>query len=88
MIILRIFKKISQKTKKLKTGDKEMIRYSPEGFLINTQENAKATSSLEDFMSAFNENRIVEARSTYCDREHNLHIDLGFIHGIIPREEF
>lgn len=27
------------------------------------------------------------ARAIYCDREHNLHIDLGFIHGIIPREE-
>ena len=64
-----------------------MLRYSPEGFLINTQENARITSSFECFMSAFNENRTVEARAAYCDREHNLHIDLGFIHGIIPREE-
>ena len=64
-----------------------MLRYSPEGYLLNAQENAKILSSFEGFLSAFNENRIVEARTTYCDREHNLHIDLGFIHGIIPREE-
>jgi small subunit ribosomal protein S1 len=64
-----------------------MLRYFPEGFLIYTQENLKATSTLEGFINAYNENRILEARTSYCDREHNLHIDFGFIHGIIPREE-
>lgn len=64
-----------------------MLRYSPEGFLINTQDNLKAISSLDGFVNAYNESRILEARTSYCDREHNLHIDFGFIHGIIPREE-
>ena len=64
-----------------------MLRYFPEGFLINSQENSKAISSLDGFINAYNEGSIVEARTTYCDRDHNLHIDFGFIHGIIPREE-
>ena len=64
-----------------------MLRYFPEGFLINTQDNLKAISTSDAFINAYNENRILEARASYCDREHNLHIDFGFIHGIIPREE-
>lgn len=64
-----------------------MLRYFPEGFLINTQDNLKAISTSDTFINAYNENRILEARASYCDREHNLHIDFGFIHGIIPREE-
>lgn len=64
-----------------------MLRYFPEGFLINTQDNLKAISTSDAFINAYNENRILEARASYCDRDHNLHIDFGFIHGIIPREE-
>ena len=64
-----------------------MLRYFPEGFLINTQDNLKAISTLDSFVNAYKENRILEARTSYCDREHNLHIDFGFIHGVIPREE-
>ena len=64
-----------------------MLRYFPEGYLINTQDNLKAISTSDTFINAYNENRILEARASYCDREHNLHIDFGFIHGIIPREE-
>lgn len=33
------------------------------------------------------EDRILEAKATLCDRDHNLHVDLGAIKGIIPREE-
>ncbi len=64
-----------------------MITYLPEGFLINTKENIHSLSSFDAFYKAYIENKQLEARTTYCDREHNLHIDLGFIHGIIPREE-
>ncbi len=64
-----------------------MTSYLPEGFLINTKENIHAISTYEGFYKAYLEKRPLEARAIYCDREHNLHIDFGFIHGIIPREE-
>lgn len=64
-----------------------MISYLPEGFLINTKENFFAISSYDGFHKAYLDKTPLEARANYCDREHNLHIDLGFVHGIIPREE-
>ncbi len=64
-----------------------MTNYLPEGFLINTKENIYALSSYDAFYKAYTEKKQLEARAIYCDREHNLHIDFGFIHGIIPREE-
>ena len=44
-----------------------MLRYFPEGFLINTQDNLKAISTSDTFINAYNENRILEARASYCD---------------------
>lgn len=64
-----------------------MTNNLPEGFLINTKENIQCLSSYENFHKAYTAQKQLEARAIYCDREHNLHIDLGFIHGIIPREE-
>ena len=64
-----------------------MTNYLPEGFLINTRENTLALSSYDAFYKAYTDKKQLEARAIYCDREHNLHIDFGFIHGIIPREE-
>lgn len=64
-----------------------MTIYSPEGFLINTIENINSLSSYDAFYKAYTDRKPLEARAIYCDREHNLHIDFGFIHGIIPREE-
>ena len=64
-----------------------MTNFLPEGFLINTRENIHAISSYEAFHKAYTDKMQLEARVIYCDREHNLHIDFGFIHGIIPREE-
>lgn len=64
-----------------------MTNYLPEGFLINTRENIHALSSFEAFHKAFTDKKQLEARAIYCDREHNLHIDFGFIEGIIPRSE-
>lgn len=71
----------------MKTGDKQMMSYLPEGFLIDTKENKETLLSFETFHKAYVSGKEIEARALYCDREHNLHIDLGFIHGIIPREE-
>ncbi len=64
-----------------------MTNYLPEGFLINTRENIHALSSYDAFYKAYTDKKQLEARAIYCDREHNLHIDFGFIHGVIPREE-
>ena len=64
-----------------------MMPYLPEGFLINTPQNEQYLSSSENFNKAYKERIHLEQRATYCDCEHNLHIDFGFIHGIIPREE-
>ncbi len=64
-----------------------MMLYSPEGFLINSKENRYYLSSVENFTRAYYEKTPLEQRVSYCDCEHNLHIDFGFIHGIIPRAE-
>ncbi len=59
----------------------------PEGFVINTQENKFYLDSFENFNKAYRDNIPIEARVSYCDCRHNLHIDFGFIEGIIPRED-
>lgn len=64
-----------------------MSLYLPEGFLIKTEENKKALGNFENFKEAFKKGTPLEARALTCDKEHNLHIDFGFIEGIIPRSE-
>ncbi len=64
-----------------------MMSYSPEGFLINTKENRQYLSSADNLQKACAEGITLEQRVTYCDCKHNLHLELGDVHGIIPREE-
>ena len=64
-----------------------MIEFYPEGWLIDTVENRNALSSLSNLTDAYREGRILEARATVCDGNHNLIVDLGCIKGIISREE-
>ena len=64
-----------------------MMSFLPEGFLINTKENNFYLSSIENFNRALFEKTPIEQRVSYCDCNHNLHIDFGFIHGVIPRDE-
>jgi small subunit ribosomal protein S1 len=64
-----------------------MSLYLPEGFLIKTEENKKALFSFENFKEAYKAGTVLEARASSCDKEHNLHIDFGFIEGIIPRSD-
>ncbi len=64
-----------------------MMSYFPEGFLINSKENKFYLSSVENFTRAYYEKIPLEQRVSFCDCDHNLHIDFGFLHGIIPREE-
>ncbi len=60
------------------------MTYYPEG-----TNNAlfAAFDDIEDAKQAMKQGRVVEGRVRLCDREHNLHIDLGGINGIIPRNE-
>ncbi len=64
-----------------------MTGYYPEGRLIATAENLAALQSLSALTDAYHEGRILEARAAVCDSSHNLIVDLGFMKGIIPREE-
>lgn len=64
-----------------------MTKYLPEGQLINTFENKNAIKSLFSLQEAMAQGKILEARATTCDSEHNLIVDLPCIKGIIPRLE-
>ncbi len=64
-----------------------MSQFLPEGSLINTAVNKNAMSSLQGLKEAMMKEQILEGRAALCDKEHNLHIDLGVMKGIIPRNE-
>lgn len=64
-----------------------MKTYLPEGILFATAENQKSISDFARLREAFYDNAVLEARAVRCDRDHNLHIDLGDIRGFMPREE-
>ncbi len=64
-----------------------MTDYLPEGRRIDTYENLEAISSLKSLNDAMRDQKILEARATVCDQEHNLIVDLGFMKGIIKRED-
>lgn len=60
------------------------MKFCPEG---TNDSLAKKFNSLSEIKSAIDSREIFEGRVLMCDREHNLHIDLGFMRGIIPRYE-
>ena len=64
-----------------------MFEYYPEGWNIDTPENRAATQNFSTLNDACREGRILEGRAVVCDGGHNLMVDLGFTHGMIPREE-
>ena len=57
-----------------------MLPYAPEGFYLSTPTREALCRGIE-------EGDIFQALCTKCDEFHNLHVDLGFCKGIIPREE-
>lgn len=69
-----------------KTEGKPVI-FRPEGHLINTRGNRDLTMSQGSLNEAMIRGDILEARVVLCDNGHNLHVDLGCMRGIIPREE-
>lgn len=64
-----------------------MKQIKPEGWLTDTPENRGYLGSAVSLREAYFSKRILEARVTRCDKEHNLRINLGCMEGIIPREE-
>ena len=64
-----------------------MKKYYPENYLIGTQENKNALSSKAAVKEAYYSGKILKVRATVCDKDHNLHVDLGVMKGIIPRNE-
>jgi len=61
--------------------------FYPEGVLYNSYSNKRTLSSLCGINEAYADGRTLEGRVTLCDGEHNLHVDLGCMKGIIPRSE-
>ena len=60
------------------------MKYYPEGV------NAALAADFKDYdevKAAVDSREIFEGRVMMCDREHNMHVDLGFAEGIIPRRE-
>ena len=64
-----------------------MTEFYPEGWLIDTAENKSAMQNFSTLADACREGKLLEGRAIVCDSAHNLIVDLGCMHGIIPREE-
>lgn len=59
------------------------MKYYPEGVAFCNRK----FNSLDEIKASMASGEIIEGKVLLCDREHNLHIDLGIISGIIPRSE-
>lgn len=64
-----------------------MNEFFPEGVLLNTTANRRRTQTASALAEAAMEGQVVEARAVLCDSDHNLHVDLPCMQGVIPREE-
>lgn len=64
-----------------------MKKYYPEGTILESKSNKKYMESINGLRECFFTEKILEAKAILCDHEHNLHVDLGVIEGVIPREE-
>ncbi len=64
-----------------------MKSYRPEGRIIYNKTAGNAVYSAASLYEAMANGTILEARALLCDNEHNLHVDLGCMRGIIPRNE-
>ena len=64
-----------------------MSLFVPEGNLINTEENQSYINNPDMLADAYLKQKILEAKALVCDREHNLHLNLGGVKAVIPREE-
>lgn len=68
-------------------GEYAKKKYLPEGSRIATPENREALASEGNLERAMQNGRILEGLAVLCDRDMTLHVDLGCMKGIIPRNE-
>ncbi len=61
--------------------------FLPEGKLLTTEENQLYINNTEKLYEACAKQKILEAKVLVCDNQHNLHLNLGGVKAIIPREE-
>ncbi len=64
-----------------------MKEFYPEGSLILTEENQKYFTNISMLQAAKAAQKIIEAKVTLCDADHNLVVDLGCMYGVVPRDE-
>ena len=64
-----------------------MTKLWPEGRLIDTEDNRQALLNRAALEAAWRRQTILEGIAVRCDPEHQLYIQCGDFHGIIPREE-
>lgn len=64
-----------------------MSTFLPEGNLLATEENLTYINNPEKLFEAMQKRKILEAKALVCDRAHNLHLNLGGVKAVIPREE-
>ncbi len=65
----------------------EVKEFFPEGVLINTTANRRRTRTETALAEAAAAEEVLEGRAVLCDGDHNLHIELPCMAGIIPYEE-
>lgn len=64
-----------------------MPEYKPEGRIIYNKITGDSSFSAAALQEAMTRGTIIEARALLCDNDHNLHVNLGCMRGIIPRDE-
>lgn len=62
-------------------------QYLPEGMLLNTPENREYCYSLAGLERAMAQGKILEGIVLMCDSDMNLHVDIGGMRAVIPKEE-
>lgn len=60
------------------------MKFYPEG---KCKELSRQFNTIDRLKSAMLKEEVLESRVLLCDKEHNLHVDLGIARGIIPRNE-
>lgn len=64
--------------------ESDVMKFYPEG---KNQDLSRQFDSVDELKDAMLQGDVIESKVLLCDREHNLHVDLGAVRGIIPRVE-
>lgn len=64
--------------------ESDVMKFYPEG---NNPELSEKARTLDELKQAMVNGDVLESKVILCDREHNLHLDLGAARGIVPRIE-